>query len=245
MPVPELDRPRDRHSIFGDLGPTVGLFDHDVPSFGAQSDLDGISEHVDTREHSGPALDAELDLFRGVVAGLLEVPEGRGGEGGLVFGVRLDGKEEEVGVERKERGKKSRAPIESSAAAAACFRLLLSFLERSWERVLIHPHKQTSAIDRRMALAERIEARRLETRSARSGRFQCSGVETNDDGQRSSPLSRPPPPTPFQPLFRLYRGLARALNKISPCAPPCGRPGPALGAFCSWENDRPNKKRRF
>mmetsp|Transcript_4375 Transcript_4375/g.10447 ORF Transcript_4375/g.10447 Transcript_4375/m.10447 type:complete len:332 (+) Transcript_4375:816-1811(+) len=79
--VLEVDRLGDRDAVLGDLGGAVGLGDDGVAALGAEGDLDGVGQQVDSLEHGGPALDAKLDLLPAHVPDGAACAEGRRGGG--------------------------------------------------------------------------------------------------------------------------------------------------------------------
>lgn len=74
--VLELHGLGDCDSILGNLGSTVGLFNHYIPSLWAQGDLDGISQFVDACEDGSSALDPEFDVLGGVSDDLMDKARG-------------------------------------------------------------------------------------------------------------------------------------------------------------------------
>lgn len=61
--IGELNLLSNGDTILGDLGRAEGLVNDDVTAARTKSDLDGISEHVNTLEHSSASVGAELDLL--------------------------------------------------------------------------------------------------------------------------------------------------------------------------------------
>ena len=61
--IGEFDLLSDGDSVFGDLWGAESLVNDNVSSSWAEGDLDGIGEHVNTFEHLGSGLSAELDFL--------------------------------------------------------------------------------------------------------------------------------------------------------------------------------------
>ena len=61
--ISELNLLGNSDTILGDLGRAEGLVNDDVTAARTKGNLDGISEHVSTLEHSSASVSAELDLL--------------------------------------------------------------------------------------------------------------------------------------------------------------------------------------